>query len=426
MTDGFEFRVEQKEGDARRAAWATPHGVVATPAFVAVGTSAAVKSMTPGDLSTVGQQAVFANTYHLALRPGADLVAQMGGLHRFMAWDKPIFTDSGGYQVFSLGASIEQNVGKIGVFPGDSPPHRGPGANGDRSMVRIDEDGVSFRSHLDGSAERLTPERSIALQRQLGADCILAFDECTSPLHDEAYTREAAERTHRWARRSLDAFHSSSPPNGLPQALYGIVQGGWFEGLRMESADAIAAMEFDGMAIGGSLGRTKADMRRVLEITMPALPEALPRHLLGIGEVPDIFAAVARGVDTFDCVAPTRNARNAGLLMRSLDGEALPKFRSNLRNARFARDERPVDATCPCTLCTNHTRAYVRHLFKAEPLLACRLGTLHNLTFMNRMMSDVRAALAEGRFEQLAIEWLGQREAEILLQPAPRIDASIP
>jgi tRNA-guanine transglycosylase len=416
--DEFGFDLVARHGDARLGRLRTPHGVVETPAFVAVGTSAAVKGMRPSDLRSVGQQAIFANTYHLALRPGAELVAEMGGLHQFMAWDRPIFTDSGGFQVFSLGASLEQNVGKIGVFPGEGASRRRPGGQGSRSLVKIDEQGVSFRSHLDGSRQELSPESSIAIQKQLGADVILAFDECTSPLHDEEYTGRAAERTHRWAKRSLDAFHAAPPPHGARQALYGIVQGGWFESLRTHSADVIAGLPFDGIAVGGSLGRTKADMRRVLEITTPRLPDALPRHLLGIGDVPDLFAAVARGLDTFDCVSPTRNARNGGLLARRLDDEPLEGFRMNLRNARFARDERPVEAECPCPLCTQHTRAYLRHLFKAEGLLACQLATMHNLTFMNRLMADVRAALAASRLEQLTIDWLGEARAEALLSPA--------
>ena len=413
--DDFGFDLVARRGRARLGRIRTPHGAIDTPAFVSVGTSAAVKGMKPADLRSVGQQAIFANTYHLMLRPGAELIAELGGLHRFMAWDRPIFTDSGGFQVFSLGASLEQNVGKIGVFPDEGAPRRRPGGAEARSRVEIGEEGVRFKSHLDGSARHLSPESSIEIQRQLGADVILAFDECTSPMHDREYTARSAERTHRWAERSLRAFHDSAPPHGARQALYGIVQGGWFEGVRAHSAEVVAGMPFDGMAVGGSLGRTKADMRRVLDITVPRLPEERPRHLLGIGEVPDIFAAVARGLDTFDCVAPTRNARNAGVLVRRPEDPARRGFRINLRNARYARDERPVEPGCPCPLCRHHSRAYLRHLFKAEGLLACHLATMHNLVFMNRLLADIRAALREDRFEALALEWLGEEEAAALL-----------
>ncbi len=408
-TPGFAFEVLHQSGMARVGRLSTPHGEVETPAFVAVGTQATVKSLTPDDLEEVGTQIIFANTYHLYLRPGADVIAEMGGLHRFMRWHRPIMTDSGGFQVFSLGASIEQGVGKIAsIFPDEapapSPPRRKPTEG--RSLVKVTEEGVEFRSHLDGSRHWFTPEVSVQVQRQLGADIMLAFDECTSPLHDYEYTRQAMERTHRWAVRSLEAFHASRPLHGYPQALYGIVQGGAYEDLRRESARFIAGLPFDGLAIGGSLGRTKADMLRVLEWTIPELPADKPRHLLGIGEVPDIFAAVERGIDTFDCVAPTRMARNAGLLARTLDGKRLPKFRMNMRNARFKRDPRPPVEGCECYTCRTYSRAYLHHLFRANELLAYRLATIHNLFFVNRLMVLIRAALLDGTFEELKAHWL--------------------
>ncbi len=408
-TPGFAFRVLHRHGHARVGRLTTPHGDVETPAFVAVGTQATVKSLTPDDLVEVGTEIIFANTYHLYLRPGADVVAELGGLHEFMQWHRPIMTDSGGFQVFSLGASIEQGVGKIApIFPGETPeiPTRRKPTEG-RSLVEVTDEGVRFRSHLDGSRHWFTPEVAIRVQRQLGADIILAFDECTSPLHDYEYTRQAMERTHRWALRSLEAFHATRPQHGYPQALYGIVQGGAYEDLRRRSTRFIAELPFDGFAVGGSLGRTKADMWRVLEWTVPDLPPDKPRHLLGIGEVPDIFAAVERGVDTFDCVAPTRMARNAGLLARTLDGERLPRFRINMRNARFRRDPRPPVEGCACPTCRTYSRAYLHHLFRANELLAYRLATLHNLFFMNRLMADIRAALQEGTFEALKAHWLG-------------------
>lgn len=401
------FTTDWTDGRARTGRLATAHGVIETPAFVAVGTQATVKGMTPEDLTLVDQQVIFCNTYHLFLRPGADVVAEQGGLHRFMGWDRPIMTDSGGFQVFSLGAGLEGGIGKLGsIFPGEGGMRRlkaGP------SFVRVTDDGVHFTSHLDGSRHFFTPELSIELQRQLGADIILAFDECTSPLHDHAYTAASMERTHRWARRSLAAHGQGVSAHGDRQLLYAIVQGGWFPDLRAESARFMAALGADGIAIGGSLGQTKEDMHAVLDLTMPLLPPDKPRHLLGIGEIPDIFEAVARGVDTFDCVAPTRMARNAGLIARDVDGEPLKRFRMNLRNARYKRDGRPVDPACPCALCTRFSRAYLHHLFRCDELLAYRLATLHNLTAINRLVSEMRTALVEGRFAALRAHWLGGR-----------------
>lgn len=408
--DRFRFETLWTDGLARTGRIIMPSGVVQTPAFVAVGTQAAVKSLDPTDLRASGQSMIFANTYHLYLRPGADVIADLGGIHKFMGWDGPCMTDSGGFQVFSLGAGIEHGVGKIAsMFPGESAARSGSAG---KALMRIDEDGVSFSSHLDGSEHRLTPERSIEIQRQLGADIILAFDECTSPLHDHAYTAAAMERTHRWAQRSLEAFARIPPPHGARQALYGITQGGWFEDLRRQSTAAIGAMPFDGIAIGGSLGRTKADMADVLEWSVPMLPPDRPRHLLGIGEIPDIFMAVARGIDTFDCVSPTRMARNAGLIARTLDGALLPRQRMNLRNARYARDPAPVVDDCPCMLCTHFSRAYLHHLFRSKELLAHRLATLHNLTQINRVMASIRSALEEGTFQTLRQSWLGSDHAE--------------
>ena len=302
MREGFGFTVEAGEGQARAGRLTTPHGVVETPAFVAVGTQAAVKALTAEQVRQAGTQLLFANTYHLYLRPGAEVVARHGGLHRFMNWDRPILTDSGGFQVFSLGASLEHGVGKIAnIFPGEAGGVlAGAAAKSGRSLVTVGEHEVRFRSHLDGSQHVFIPERSIALQRALGADIVLAFDECTSPLHDEAYTRASAARTHRWAARCLAYFERHGPEHGYPQALYGIVQGGAYQGPRRESARVIGGMPFDGIGIGGNLGKTRQEMYRVLEWTVPELPAALPRHLLGIGDIRSIFEAVERGVDTFD------------------------------------------------------------------------------------------------------------------------------
>ncbi len=404
----FAFEIVKEHGAARLGRLNTPHGSIETPAFVAVGTQAAVKTLTPQETKATGTQVVFTNTYHLYLRLGADLVAEAGGVHRFMGWDAPVMTDSGGFQVFSLGAGLEHGVGKVAnIFPGEAGGVlSGKRVPGQKPLMSVSEDEVRFKSHIDGSQHVFTPEKSIAVQRALGADMILAFDECTSPLHDEAYTARSAARTHRWAERSLRYFQDHGPQHGYAQALYGVVQGGAFEAVRRESARIIAGMDFDGMAIGGNLGKTKDEMRRVLAWTTPLLPLHKPRHLLGIGEVADIFDGVERGCDTFDCVAPTRNARNGGILVRFDEGEPAPKFRLNIRNARFARDPRPLEEGCDCYTCRTFSRSYLRHLFKAQEPLGQRLATLHNLRFMARLMEAIRASLREETFADLKRAWL--------------------
>ena len=311
----FSFDILEERGAARLGRLNTPHGSIDTPAFVAVGTQATVKTLTPQETKETSTQVIFANTYHLYLRPGAELVAEMGGVHRFMSWDAPVMTDSGGFQVFSLGAGLEHGVGKVAnIFPGEAGGVlTGRRAASSKPLMTVTEEEVLFKSHIDGSAHVFTPEKSVMVQRALGADMILAFDECTSPLHDEAYTAKSAARTHRWAERSLRAFQESSPQHGYTQALYGIVQGGAFEAVRKESARIIAGMDFDGLAIGGNLGKTKDEMRSIIAWTTPLLPPHKPRHLLGIGEVTDIFDGVERGCDTFDYIPalslnPTTNA----------------------------------------------------------------------------------------------------------------------
>ncbi len=408
--DAFGFDLLARDARARRGRLRTPHGAVETPAFVAVATQATLKGVDPAAAAAVGTQVLFANTYHLYLRPGAELVAEHGGLHRFMGWERPLLTDSGGFQVFSLGASIEHRVGKVAnIFP-DEPGGSGGGprlAARGGSMVRVGEDEVRFVSHVDGSRHVFTPEKSIAIQRALGADMVLAFDECTSPLHDEAYTRASMLRTHRWARRCLEAFERETPVHPQRQALFGVVQGGAFERLRRESAEVIGALPFDGMAIGGNLGRSHADMHRVLEWTLAALPEALPRHLLGIGDVPGILAAVVRGVDTFDCVVPTRNARTGTVLARwDDDGRARRGFRFNLKNAGFARDRRPLEQACDCATCRRFSRAYLRHLLKAGESLGPQLLSVHNLRFMERLMLELREAIEANRLRACVLAWL--------------------
>jgi queuine tRNA-ribosyltransferase len=338
---------------------------------------------------------LLANTYHLFLRPGADVVRQLGGLHRFMGWDGPIVTDSGGFQVFSLGSGLEHGVGKqIGMFPGDDAASTGRRPRGQAArLVQVDEDGATFTSHIDGSRQRLTPEVSVATQEALGADIVLAFDEPTSPLHDAAYTAGAMERTHRWASRCLAARTRAD------QALYGIVQGGAFPDLRTASATLIGSLPFDGAAIGGSLGKSKTDMLSVLDWSFAQLPEAWPRHLLGIGEPEDLFTCVARGVDQFDCVAPTRLARHGQLYT--------PAGKLVVTRPEFVEDAAPIDESCGCYTCrTGFSRGYLRHLFGANELLAYTLASLHNLYFILDLMAKVRQAVRGDYLTDLHDEFL--------------------
>jgi len=400
------FTIKHSEGSsrARLGELTTAHGTVATPAFVAVATRASVKGLTPADLEEIGVQIVIANTYHLHLRPGEGTIAALGGLHRFSGWERPTMTDSGGFQVFSLGAGKVHGVGKVAsIFPGEDTPANPSNYKQGRSLVELTEEGAHFRSIIDGSERFFSPEGVIEIERKLGADIALVLDECTSPLHDYRYTKVAMERTHRWAERSLSAFKGLQGDPGLPnpdQRLFGIVQGGAYEDLRVESARVIGEMGFDGLAIGGSLGRSKADMHRVLDWTIPLLPEGKPRHLLGIGEIEDIFAAVRRGIDTFDCAAPTRIARNGTVFVK---GER--RHRINLRNARFRTDPRPIDETCDCFTCRNHSRAYLRHLARAGELSFYRLATIHNLRFLTQLMAEIRAAIAADSLDQLEAAW---------------------
>lgn len=394
----MEFRIEARDpgSEARLGILSTPHGEVRTPAFVAVATRATVKALSAEDVRGVGVQLLIGNTYHLYLRPGPEVVAELGGLHGFSGWDGPWMTDSGGFQVFSLGAGKVHGVGKIAsIFPGDEAP-KPTGA----SLVKLAEEGARFRSVVDGAWVFFSPEEVIRAQRLLGADIILPLDECTSPFHDRAYTEAAMERTHRWARRALRAFEETAGlgPN-LGQALYGIVQGGAYEDLRRRSAREIAGLGFPGFAIGGSLGKSKADMLRVIEWTVAELPQGKPRHLLGIGGVEDVVEAVRRGIDTFDCAAPTRMARNGSLLSWREDG-----FRLNIKNARFRRDRRPIEEGCDCPTCRRHSRAFLHHLFRSGELSYFRLATLHNLRFMTRLMGSIRARIAAG--EEVSLEAL--------------------
>ncbi len=395
----FEIQHRDSKSYARVGVIHTAYGNIETPAFMPVATQATVKGLTAQDLYALDAQLIICNTYHLALRPGAEQIAQLGGLHAFMNWQRPISTDSGGFQVFSLGAAIRDGVGKIAdIFPDEARDDIE--IKGDRTPLnKIDDDGVTFNSHLDGSIIRLTPERSMQLQHQLGADFILAFDECTSPLDTYEYTREALGRTHRWAVRCLEQ-HARTKRDY--QNLFGIVQGGAYRDLREESARVIGGLPFEGLAIGGSLGKSKNDMHAILEWTIPLLPDDKPRHLLGIGEIEDILNGVERGIDLFDCAAPTRWARNGALIVSPeiAQREGVKNNRLTISNARFSLDTAPIDSTCKCVTCKNYSRAYLHHLHRAKELSYYRLATIHNLHFMLTFMRDVRAAIRKDRWNE--------------------------
>ena len=345
---------------ARLGRLETAHGAIDTPQFMPVGTQASVKSLTPADLHAAGAQIILGNAYHLSLRPGAERIARLGGLHRFMAWDGPILTDSGGFQVFSLA-----------------------------HLREVDEAGVTFASHIDGAPHRLSPEAAIAIQEQLGSDIAMAFDQLVDPGLATTAVADAMERTHRWAERSL-AAHTR-----VDQALFGIVQGGIDPDLRRRSVSAVAELPFDGIAIGGlSVGESKAEMSAMLQIVAEVLADdPRPRYLMGVGSPLDFFVAVEHGVDLFDCVLPTRVARTGQLWTR--------QGRLNIRNSRFQDDPSPVDPGCGCETCATFSRAYLAHLFRAEELLGYRLATVHNLTYTLDLMRGIRAALADGSFVSL-------------------------
>ncbi len=379
-------------------------GVIETPEFLPVGTRATVKAMSPRQLLETGAQGVLANTYHLYLRPGAETVRALGGLHTMMNWHRPIMTDSGGFQVFSLGAAKEHGVGKIGgVFPGETTTVanlHSAGHKAGETMAKIDEEGVTFRSYVDGSSHRFTPESSIEIQRLLGADLILAFDECTSPLAGREYTEISLERTHRWAIRCLEA---KKDPH---QSLYGILQGGAYRDLRQKAVDFMTAHPFDAFAIGGSLGETKDEMMTVLDWTIPQLPEDRPRHLLGIGEMVDLFEGIERGVDTFDCVIPTRFARTANVMVPPEYPHRTRRGTLNLRQARYRNDNDPIERDCPCYTCKNFSRGYLRYLFSCREILASTLCSIHNVAALLRVTRQIRSSLERGTFAEFKREFL--------------------
>ena len=392
----FEITHRQPGTLARAGVVRTPHGEIETPAFVAVGTKGTIKGLKPEDLTdVVGAQVALANTYHLYLQPGDDLVKEAGGLHQFANWQLPTMTDSGGFQVFSLGAAFGKGVTKFAAGDLDTAGHTSglnvyskELASEHGKLCIVDEEGVTFTSHLDGSMHRFTAERSIEIQHAIGADIIIAFDECTSPTADYAYQREAMQRTHRWAKRSIIA-HKHDYEALKHQGLYGVVQGGRHLDLRRESAATLAAMDFDGFGIGGSF--SKADLGDALRVVNETLPEDRPRHLLGIGEPEDIREGVSLGCDTFDCVAPTRLARTGTLYERTHAGTT----RTNLWNAKFVRDFSKPDESCDCYVCQHYTKAYLSHLVRSNEMLGAHLLSLHNLYFIVSYTKRLRESLVQ-------------------------------
>ncbi|MDB5224405.1 MAG: tRNA guanosine(34) transglycosylase Tgt [Candidatus Adlerbacteria bacterium] len=418
MERPVRLEILNTSGTARAGVLHTSHGPINTPAFVAVATKANVKGIDPTQYTQLGIQTIIANTYHLYLS-GLEVIAKAGGLHKFMGFAGPIMTDSGGFQVFSLGEGYGKKVSKVEVLQKDSsqkvlgspsaqPEHFAPNlsapavydeelATSHGKLAIVDEDGVTFTSHIDGSMHRFTPERSIEIQHQLGADIIYAFDECTSPTADREYQKEAMDRTHRWAKRSL-ATHRQNIDSNKSQAIYGIVQGGRFSDLRIESAKELGSMDFDGYGIGGSF--SKEDILGILDQVNAELPADKPRHLLGIGEPEDIFIGVAAGCDTFDCVVPTRNGRNGGIYTKH--------GKVQIPNVQYQDDFGPLDHGCGCPTCTNHTRAYVHHLFRTHEMLGPILASVHNVYFLTHLVADIRQAIIDGRFDEFRTSFLQQ------------------
>lgn len=367
--DSFSFQVIAKQGKARAGVLNTPHGNVETPIFMPVGTQATVKSLTPAQLDEIGVQILLSNTYHLYLRPGAEIIESFGGLHQFMRWEKPILTDSGGFQVFSLG-----------------------------DLRKIDADGVTFKSHLDGSTHRFTPEKAIQIQEQLGADIIMAFDECSDPENFQ-YSLEAMKRTHRWAERCIKTKRRKD------QALFGIVQGGIHPELRERSAVFLTSLDFPGYSIGGlSVGESKPDMLRTIELVNQILPDEKPRYLMGVGTPLDLVEGILRGVDMFDCVLPTRLARHHAAM--TLSG------RMNLSKAVYKKDSSPIDKTCSCYTCRNFSRAYIRHLIKANEILAATLLSIHNVFTLVELSKELRRHIINKDFDIYAQKILANLNKE--------------
>jgi queuine tRNA-ribosyltransferase len=388
----LRFEIAARDGAARTGVLHTAHGPVTTPAFIPLATRATVRSLESGEVERLGYELVLGNTFHLLLAPGPERIAELGGLHDFMGWRRAIITDSGGFQIFSLahGAVADEIKGR-----------RRRESEG--KVLEISEDGVRFRSYVDGTERTLGPEGSMEVQAALGSDIALVLDECT-PFHaDREYTARSTERTHRWLDRCL-AWHERHGPRR--QAVFGIVQGGVYDDLRRASAERVASTPIDGIAIGGTLGRDKAEMYEVVgEMALPHLPAGAPKHLLGIGEPDDLIEGIRRGIDLFDCAVPTRLGRH-GMALAPLPGE---RFRFDVRRASYAEDAGPLVEGCPCAACREHSRAYLHYLSRAEELTGARLITLHNLTFVERLIAGAREAIVAGEYERYAEAVLGGR-----------------
>lgn len=418
MDKFFKILAHDSVTSARAGIINTKHGSVFTPAFVPVGTQATVKSLTSDELNKLGVQLFFINTYHVYLRPGLMVIGKFNGLHRFANWNKPIITDSGGFQIFSLNNKKYINIAlsesavldrprftkklskkegpKDNIFPDDYKPVG--------ELVSINDNGVVFTSHWDGSKHHFNPEISIQIQKLLGADIVIAFDECAPYPTTYEYAKTAMRRTHNWADRSLQAFKKFS---GSKQALYGVIQGGIYQDLRRQSAKYISAMDFDGIAIGGvSVGESKSQMADVLSWVCPVLPVSKPRHLLGVGEIDDIFCLVEHGIDTFDCVQPTRLARMGHLYVnKEIARDNLLKFTIDITKKSYARDTGPINPGCACYACKNYSRAYLHHLFRVRELLAYRLSTIHNLHFILNLTLQIRNAILKGKYREFKKRW---------------------
>ncbi|MEM0088749.1 MAG: tRNA guanosine(34) transglycosylase Tgt [Archaeoglobaceae archaeon] len=395
----LEFKVEAEDCKARAGVAKLRGKKFRTPVFLPVATLASVRALDFRDLREMEIEIIMANTFHLHLKPGEDLIKKFGGLHKFMKFDGVIATDSGGFQVFSLGFGMEHGIGKIAdnIF---LERMRNVSKKGEK-WIEVDDDGITFRNPLDGSIMRLTAKKSMEIQAKLGSDIVFAFDECTSPLSDKEYTAKALERTHRWILECLESYDKS-------QAIFGIVQGGEYRDLRTKSAKFISSLELDGYGIGGSLGKSKADMLNILDWVIPLLDENKPRHLLGIGAVEDIFNCVEKGIDMFDCVSPTRWARRGHLYVSpNAGGNVENKFRIHIKNSQFRESELPIDESCDCFVCKNYTRAYLHHLFNANELTYFRLSAYHNVYFMTNLMREIRKAIEGNYFKELKREWLG-------------------
>jgi queuine tRNA-ribosyltransferase len=395
---GFSFEVcaELGSGLGRAGVMHTPHGDIRTPAFTPVGTKATVKAVLPGMMRDLGAQVILANAYHLYLQPGADIVDEAGGVAAFMGWDGPTITDSGGFQVLSLGVGFK----KILAMDASTVRSDDVIAEGKDRLAHVDEDGVTFKSHLDGSMHRFTPEISMQVQHQLGADVMFAFDECTTLLNTREYQERSVARTQSWAERCVvEHERLTSERSHRPyQALFAVVQGAQYEDLRRQSARGLARLPVDGFGIGGALEKER--LGTIVRWVAEELPDDRPRHLLGIGEAADVFTAVENGADTFDCVAPSRNARNGTVYHHAR--------RFHLTNGAFRRDYGPIDDTCDCYTCTHYTRAYVHHLFKAKEMVASTLATIHNERYIVRLIDRIRASIVDGTFEDLRSDVLGR------------------